>query len=331
MPYSEETARQDLIKLLQTKKGILFAGAGASCSAGYPLWGDLLAKLKAEFTPKLNPPASSKPLQVADLIKKEQAAKGQAGLDAYHNFLGREFAPKAIDQNFHLPLVQLGFCGIVTTNYERLLEAAAIQAYSTQTNPYSCQELDLRTVYPTEIFKFLRNLAHTERPASVLHLHGYYNRPDMIVLSEEDYRRVYGEIELFDSEGNPTSGFMDPLPRRVLWSLLVMHSLVFVGFSLSDPAMTEVLRFIQTELHLGYDRAHFALMGYVDDADKERQTGYLIERNITPVFYQVKQAPDLPPDHGNLTTLVRELAQAAGTPLGAGPSVLDISRNTLER
>jgi hypothetical protein len=334
MPYSEDKAKQSLVQLLRSKKAILFAGAGCSRFANYPDWDELVMKMKEELTPHLTPPAGIDRLQLVDIVKQQRISEGQTGEDAYYNFLRNEFCPKTakFDSAFHLPLVQLGFCGIITTNYDRVLEDAVNQAYSVDGELINCQDLNLcDDDTEISIFKFMRELAYTTRPTSVLHLHGYYTKPRKIILSEADYQRHYKEFRIFDSSGAPILGAMDSLPRRILWSLLVMHSLVFVGFGMQDEAMMHVLRYIQNELKLGEEHAHFALIGYKTDEQREQTVERLKQKNITPVFYQIADSAGagVSQDHSNLRTLVLDLAKEADTPLGIGKSVLDISLRTL--
>lgn len=333
MVYSEENAKQSLVQLLRSKKAILFAGAGCSRFANYPDWDELVNKLQKELTPHLTPPQETNRLQLVDVVKQQLISEGQTREDAYYNFLFNEFSPKTVkfDSVFHVPLVQLGFCGIITTNYDRVLEDAVNQAYTVDGNLVNCQDLSLRDDIEIRIFKFMRELANAKHPTSILHLHGYYTKPHNIILSEADYHGFYKEFEIFDSSGNPIHGAMDTLPRRILWSLFVMHSLVFVGFGMQDEAMMQVLRHIQSELKLGEDHAHFALIGYKTDGEREQTIERLTQKNITPIFYQIvnSSGTGVSQDHSNLRTLVLDLAREAGTPLGIGKSVLDISQRTL--
>jgi hypothetical protein len=68
-------------------------------------------------------PTSDDILKYSDQIKK--SANGSRRIEEYYKFLDRIFAPHKNRQNyteFHCALIKLGFCGLVTTNYDMVLE-----------------------------------------------------------------------------------------------------------------------------------------------------------------------------------------------------------------
>ena len=121
-----------LKKMLSHGKPIAVVGAGASAPL-YPLWNALLSRLVEE--PLKRGLASEADLSFwrnragSDPIWVAQAVKRQIGEGSYRELLGELFAVKrGTDGRAYTPvqalLIQMGFKGLVTTNYDSGLEQA---------------------------------------------------------------------------------------------------------------------------------------------------------------------------------------------------------------
>lgn len=325
----DEAAKQQLVNLLNSKRAILLAGAGSSCSVGYPMWAEFVDRLGKKFTPLLNWTDQS-PMEFAGQIVSEIKRTDQ--LVDYYNFLERSFEPpndRKLHDDFHVALVQLGFCGIVTTNYEEVIESAVMEAYNSEFGPYRCEHIDLCGERSYRVFDFLRSLATSHKPKWVLHLHGHYRNPEGIVLTLDDYKRKYGEVPIFDSTGRPQNQLLDSLHRKVLWTLLTTHSLVFVGFSLRDEFFTHILRIVQRDFGLGSDPTHFAIMSFTTDEDKDKTALYLKNHNTMPIFYHAPKDSNGIPNHSKLKDLIFDLARRVGVP-DVFTGITDLNRRMLE-
>ena len=286
-----------------------------------------------QFANDLSWPNDSSPMTFAGTIVEEIGAKKE--LPAYYNFLERRFEPRPdrprLHDDFHVALVRLPFCGLVTTNYEPVIESAVADAFAGDMGPFRCEPIDLCDERVYRVLDFFRSLSNGGHPSWVLHLHGYYRNPQRIILTNDDYRRHYGEPPEYDQDGRPQSVILDKLHRKVLWTLFVTHPLVFVGFGLQDDFFIHMLRVLRQDLQLGNDLTHFAMMPFTKEEDQEKTTEYLRLLNTMPVFYHV---PDVKvagqePDHGGLKRLVLELAEEVGVPV-VSDAITNINKRMLE-
>lgn len=325
-----EAAKRQLVSLLEGKRAVLMVGAGSSKIAGFPLWEELLNNMKRELTPSLPMPNDADFTVCADLIKDELAHQGR--IREYYKFLERTFQPKSNRNNhteFHCALVKLGFSGIVTTNYDIVLETAVGEAF-TEDRYCRCDPIDLCTPKPYRVSDFLRSLSPTSDHRWVLHLHGCYNNPEGIILTRRDYLRAYGELGT--NEANEPSGrILDTIHRKVIWALLSVYSIVFVGFGMNDEFFMRILDIVQKDFELYPDVVHYAVMPYTSADDIERAL-FLKRKGVLPVFYHVLEckSPSENPDHSGLERLVFELADSLGVSVGF-PSIVDLTKKMLER
>jgi len=331
--YDNESAKRQLVASLKARRSLLLAGAGGSRSVGYPSWPQLVEEMRMQFANDLSWPNDSSPMTFAGTIVEEIGAKKE--LPAYYNFLERRFEPRPdrprLHDDFHVALVRLPFCGLVTTNYEPVIESAVADAFAGDMGPFRCEPIDLCDERVYRVLDFFRSLSNGGHPSWVLHLHGYYRNPQRIILTNDDYRRHYGEPPEYDQDGRPQSVILDKLHRKVLWTLFVTHPLVFVGFGLQDDFFIHMLRVLRQDLQLGNDLTHFAMMPFTKEEDQEKTTEYLRLLNTMPVFYHV---PDVKvagqePDHGGLKRLVLELAEEVGVPV-VSDAITNINKRMLE-
>ncbi|WNG37670.1 SIR2 family protein [Archangium violaceum] len=101
---------------------------------------------------------------------------------------------------------------LVTTNYDRLLEDG------TTLKPVTWRQTD-------EMLRFLRG-----EPGRVLHLHGYYDDPESVVLGVRSYDRILA----------------DKATQAAMRSLSLTHTLLLVGFGagLGDPNFDALLKWM---------------------------------------------------------------------------------------
>jgi hypothetical protein len=304
--YDNELAMRALVKCIGDDRPVLFVGAGCSVDLGYPALSRLLSQMREHFG--VSVPAG------LDLLKQAQHIRTwlteHSGIDDYHNYLEQTFGPKAGlpgHLRLHSALVRLPFCGCATTNYDYAIESALSDARGrTPVTIDFCRERRHKT------FSYLRQLSTNSNPGlDVLHLHGCYNNPEQLVLTEQDYVRAYGrEVEVKLLEGGKLTRNLDTPYRKVLWTLLVMHPVVFIGFSLDDPAFTYMLKVVQGDFRLGSDLVHLAIVPWKPSDDVRDLVGRFKGINVQPIFYEVRQdrGGTEYADHRALETLVLDVA-----------------------
>ena len=307
--------RNAIHRLEQSLKGataVLVVGAGSSTSAGYPTWPRLIAALRAAVAPGIDFGVVTDLTQQADMIRKAAVAAGE--LDRYHRFLEQEFGPRGQDvpvNDMHVTLAQMRFAGIVTTNFDRVVETAVEESRRRSSGQTSCRSLDLcdERLYP--VFGFMRDLRRNTEVRSVLHLHGFYTHPNRLILTGTDYAEHYGNTSVDITSAGPPSIPLDTIHRKVLWTLFVTYELLFVGFSMTDPAFRMMLDVVQRDFQLGDEPVHVAIMPRRDGADEQAVRQRLRGTGVEPIFYDVLISGGRE-DHSALQNLVVDLGRRLG-------------------
>lgn len=220
--------KQDLINKIAQNDIVIFVGAGLSTNAGLPNWSKLVENILDGISSK--EPKSEKfkkalndeiltPIEVLTKISQFREEAISILEEQIRNF----------DQTKPLPVHEkLGEISnqIITTNYDNLIEKALpnfeIISY---TNEYKVAKL---SNYEKYIFK----------------IHGDIQEPNKCVLFPIEYDNLYTKEE-------KTSTFE-------LKKIISDKSILFIGFSLSDPYISYVFDFINN-LYSGFNPDHFVI------------------------------------------------------------------------
>ena len=295
-----DTTIKKLKSILQERNPVLMVGAGSSKIVDYPSWSELIDELNL-LAPSLNKTDGEDILEYADRIKNQLKEEGK--IEQYYDYLRDRFKPnngKHFD-DFHRSLLNLGFTGIVTTNYDIVLERAA-SSCGDWCDPIDLCSLDNKYI----IFKYLRSISRKQERNIILHLHGCYNNPKKIILTRKDYLHAYGEIITKEEEDEINEEMikygqaLQTFHRKVIWSLLATHTLVFIGFSMNDEFFMRILEIVKEDFNLDSEPMHFAIMS---DRDKERTSKYLESKGVFPLFYPHTN------DHLGLQNLIFKIEQ----------------------
>src|SRR5438105_2275820 len=184
-----------LTSALRDSEAIAFVGAGASAGM-YPLWGkfiELLAdhavaegKAEPKDAARWKADTNSTPQQRVGVILR------RLGERRYRSFLKDTFSPRRNpdDRRYndtHAALLRLPFRGYVTTNYDPALEFARMDLRP------NC----LTTGTPTwqddeEVHRWLTgDIFSKPGDCPMLWVHGYWQRPNGIVLNAGEYAQAY--------------------------------------------------------------------------------------------------------------------------------------------
>ena len=283
-----EAAKQRLLLSLNGDGAgpILIAGAGCSWYAGYPTWEELTRRMnKVLLRNSLTKTDSESLAEFADRILMEVSARDH-DLRRYTTFLGDQFKREVAELHFsgrasfhpvHAKLAQMPFAGVATTNYDCVLEDALYSVNAANNVGHEVAEgnatppptsVDLKEDSLGLVLDFLRSLSTAGRRRFVLHLHGVCTNAGGILLTRSELENAYaprarnsrpaGDAAHALATG-PDGDVLDTLHRKVLWSLLTMHSVVFVGFDPTDPFFSLVLRVFMRDFGQSSER-HFALV-----------------------------------------------------------------------
>lgn len=297
-----------LVSALGDHEAIAFVGAGAS-SGMYPLWSEFIEQLadhavaegKAEprDAARWKADTTSTPQQRVNVIKRR--------LDEprYRNFLKETFGPREGPDGkrytpTHAALLRLPFRGYVTTNYDPALDFARMElrpGSRTTGTPTWQDDDEVHRWWTSDIFK-------RDDDCPVLWLHGYWQRPQTIVLNGAEYFAAY----------------KPGLYRRLFDALWGQRKLVFVGFGFNDPQFTfmvgEYLRDLKDANALP---RHVAILGLPLEEDgtlpdieaiRERRDNLETDYHVRPLFYPVRDG-----DHSALQVLLDAIADACGCPV----------------
>jgi hypothetical protein len=264
---ADHVAARRLAALLRTdgRGPVAFVGSGTSSALGYPTWNTLLDALHDKA---FQPAGSEVGVMLAKLKKEEdftwraQVCREAMSREAdYFRFLGKMFAPRRREGNQVLDqLVRLNFSHYLTTNYDDEIERAHARAHKTAITAVDWTN-------PNRAAEFVSSWGEPDQTPQCVHLHGRYDRPESIVLTESDYRRAY-----LQDRGNV----------QRLSAVLLLHPVVFVGFSLSDPDFMAILRQVNALGVRAY--RHFALVGLPNSSTKQER---LLQRSRLRTKYGV--------------------------------------------
>lgn len=311
--------KRELIDLVASGDATLVVGAGSSARLKYVTWEQLIDQLE-HFACKcggFKPDHEKRQeglLVYAQDIKSHIASFGDLG--KYHDFLFELFQPKSpAHDDFHRMLVELPVRGIWTTNFDTVLEAALsekkrkIEGKAIEAPLIDVTPLVIGIDPPRLVHEFLLSRANDPKfPQRIAHLHGMYRNPDSIILTLDDYSRIYG---LYDVKVNRHQRFADTwtLHRKLLWAILATRRVVFVGFSMEDPYFNKMLETVSADMW-GWEKSiHFAIMHISrrnSDAHKKKGEWLKDKYGVDTVFYE-----DGDDSHLGLYHMVAEIHDAS--------------------
>jgi len=292
---------QDLKRLIAQEKPIAFVGAGVSARAQYPSWNDLLEKLA--FQAKKTTTDQLQLVKDDALWRAEEIRRLFPKDDDYLRALSRIFTSRGrvVDECIR-QLVQLPFRHFMTTNYDDLLERAHREVFKEDPQWIEWQQADALREFITSVARRpRRKIDDIARERRYLHIHGHRDQRRSIILSDRDYTARY----LASDEA-----------QRKLFAIFATQTVVFFGFSLSDPDFMEILRVIRHALG-GESGRHYAVLPIRHRAEEKSMRRRLAQKfDIHAVFY------DETKDHRGMEDIIRELRGLQPLVREAKPRVL---------
>ncbi|WP_179250135.1 MULTISPECIES: SIR2 family protein [Burkholderia] len=277
----EETAVNRLVRFFEeSKRPILFVGAGVSAAAGVPIWGQLLNTLAEWLRPKdaLTANKIIELVRTGDFLRAAEFFYLSDATDAerYKVLLDnlKPTNPAAVN-----PLCALPVKGALTTNFDRLLNdgfAATkhLAALDFRRGDPSFQQ----TLWTEELF--------------VSRIHGFVESPQTIILSKSDFGKLAEDTTYKD----------------VLTHFATRSNLLFVGFSFADPAIDSILTDINRIYGPLTQGAHLAIV----PSDLSSETASKLRRlNVEQLTYTHESSDRT---HVNLWTLLAETNRALTAP-----------------
>lgn len=235
---ASETLKDKLVSVIQPGESVLFAGAGVGARAGLVDWKNYLRTLareagkheKAVEKLMLSRIKAKQYLNAAHLFKRVlQIPEGER-----YRILSEPFVSSRYDAKMLSSLMSLPFRGIATPNYDRsLLDAlSTVRGRHERGAPMAIERGEGR-------FKVM----HYEENYFA-RLHGRAEKPDSIVLDDQDYEIHYQDRDFLDG----------------LLGLLRDFSCIFIGFSFVDPAIDAVLNCFSDIVGPDFPKLHTAFV-----------------------------------------------------------------------
>ena len=259
-PYSQT----NLSELMGIKVVTPFIGAGMSVNYGLPSWTCFLTKIINENVPP------KKQNKCKKLLDNRNYLEAATEIDKITNhsiplLVSRTFSNPKIspEMNHYVSLLKArGINSFITTNYDEIIERTFCADGGAELYRYMPETGEIRCSYEEA-----RRLGHPR----LLKLHGTCSNPESIILTKDQYSRLYN--------GNSR---MDTLLKK-LWT---QETLLFLGCSLyKDPLIQQMHHQAGTNSHV----FHYAILEYPNDveerAEKER---WITELHIKPIWYPYK-------------------------------------------
>jgi len=228
---------KQLVSELVKGNCVLFVGAGLSQGAGLPGWAQLLRYILQWASDNCVP--INNHTEIDELISQGQLL---AAADELEEALGEWRIERILSEVFaeerHSPtetheiLPGLPFAAVITTNYDKLLEAT-----------YTLKQHVIPKVFTPKDRAALSTSLHG-RGFYILKAHGDIDRTDTIVLTKKSYRQLIHDNEAY---------------RQHLKTVFMTKTVLFLGFSLTDPDLTLLLDEIM-EVSAGNLTENFALL-----------------------------------------------------------------------
>lgn len=229
----------ELIDALKKDRCAVFVGAGLSVGAGYPTWGQLLTSLiiKAEARNYID---TNKKIELEEMAKTTgkwlMVAQELSDIYTQPGFQNEIVliieSISATPTEAHKLITQIPFKFVLTTNYDQLIENAYFPKFNSIPKIFT----------HADVADFADSL--WKQDFFILKAHGSVQKKSTIILTEKDYRTV-----IYSSTGY----------RAILAAVFTTKTILFVGFSLSDPEIQLLL----SSLHNAFQGSgvyHYALV-----------------------------------------------------------------------
>lgn len=252
-----------LIDAINSKKCILFAGAGASVDGKLPTWSQLIADLidKLNEVGALEEGESEELENLMDnndLLVLAPFCLERLGNFEFANFLKDKLDDTKYVSRTHRILAKIPFRAAVTTNFDTFIETT--------------REERSRVILPTTMEKLgapgVEQVLNDSKIFPIIKMHGSYEDIDSLILTHGDFRKVI---------------FQRPKYREFLRRLFTESTLFFYGYSFTDPNVDFVLQEIMS-LYEGMSPPHYAVM---PDPGKIKRQFLFRNYNIRVIPYKL--------------------------------------------
>lgn len=217
-----------LAEELQNGKLVVFVGAGVSMNSGLPSWSFLVKKYAEYLGIEKENYTSEEMLEIPEIFYNH------FGKIKYYNILEKIFEKNYKFNSIHESLENLQLNYIITTNYDDLIENKL-----NETNEY-------------DIIKKEEELAYSKSNKMIIKMHGDIENRN-IVLKKSDYDRYEQNF---------------PLITTFVKSLFTTNTVLFIGYSLNDINVKNIMKWISDILNEDFRRVYLVDFEKTNDITK---------------------------------------------------------------
>lgn len=275
MSISIEQAKDELMQLLLKNKLCIFAGSGISVPApsNLPTWDQFVDKY-IDICAEVNKVADST-MKFGDILADAPNYKTKSAVNTltvlkdkirlckkhgmstsiYDDMMNELFSGRE-PNDYHETIVNTDYKYILTTNYDTLLDKAAMRQ----------KHYDLvRRIYSYKDLQKISEAVYTGEPA-IIHVHGIATEVVLedFVLTADDYKKIRDK----------NKGL-----RTLLNILFMNYSMLMVGYGASDPHLEDVIEDINLS---------FGWFGSEDVLDLPMYYLVIKKDKVSPIFDQLK-------------------------------------------
>lgn len=229
-----------LAKELINNKLIVFVGAGASIDSKLPTWNNLI-KI---FSKELN--STKEEFNYDELLDIPEEYYKNFGKVPYYRILEDVFKKEFQPNSIHKALEKLEVNYVITTNFDTLIEDA------------------LNESYDYDIVKKDEDLAHTFSSKMIIKMHGDLDNKN-IILKKSDFENYEKKF---------------PLVSTFIKGLFTTNTILFIGYSLSDPNVKTIISWLKEILKEDFRKVY--LVDYKTTDKKENKDEEIINKIILP-------------------------------------------------
>lgn len=284
--YENDYRLQLLINKLQKKRVAPFIGAGFSMGAGLPGWTKFLRSSAKSCG--LNEHEVNSLLENGDY----EGCADYILSNTHAELLREKFLTQFKEPNrstlSHELLARMVNWGVVTTNYDRLLERTYEKFDASFSEVFIGPEPEMHSEF-------------IDGNHVLLKMHGDINRNSKRVLTKDEYDRVYGADGI---------DFNLPLPK-FFSSFFSNVGILFVGCSLTSDRTMKLLKKIKDENETV--ATHFALVPLPkSDAEIRGRENFLVSHGIYPIWYPLKETDNENEKHELVESILTYLQDNIG-------------------
>lgn len=211
--------KESIVKIqnaIDKNKLVVFVGAGVSTNSGLPSWSGLIDAFASSVGKKGM-------YSTDDFLKIPQYYYNERGFKEYYDVITEAFNVKVKPNPIHEIIYELNPAHIVTTNYDDLLEQAA---------------LEKGMFY--DVVKQDRDLPYTPNNKMIVKMHGDLGAKN-VVLKEDDYLSYSTKFKLIEN---------------FVKSLFATYTVLFVGYSVNDPDVKLLFQWVKDILKEDFQNAY---------------------------------------------------------------------------